>query len=762
MDFSYHRAGGSSNLVLILSIAVLLLCSALGQSVSTAIKIDHFGYRTSDVKMAIFSADPGGLVEVRSTSDVVVFTIPSDGGSITSKGPDGAPSGDTIWWVDFSSFTTPGGYRLYSPTLNAQSYNFDIRDDIYDDLIRAALKTFYLQRCNTAKESAYAGAWADPAACHMGDTQTAAATGNINHGLLDLTGGWHDAGDYNKYAWTAVSTAILQMLRAFEDNPGVFLDGDLNIPESGNGTPDILDEIRWELDWLLKMQLWDGSVLYQMHVDGFASDSPPSIDTNPRFYQDPDLESGSVFAGTMALASRLYAGEGMTAYADTLKTAAMEAWTWLQTQGDMKQKVWAAAEVFRLDPTVTSARTYVDNYYANDWAGLFFDVLHYDTHAAITYIQAPGTSSGVVANMRVSLGNQVDYIFTQNDLYRNGMPDWAYFWGSNAQRASYGLLLIQAVKLGETGSHSAQEATDHAQDFLHFFHGQNALSMVYLSNMEALGGEHSSFQLYHAWFGDSNSQFSRDTFIGKPSSVNEPDYPYFKGVDNHGISDNKSSSLGPAVGFVPGGPNKNYSGDGVPPGSATFYNRYYRDWNDQTVWTVRTWEITENSIGYQGPYVALGAYFMAAPTAGCTGDAECADAIFCNGSETCVSGSCVSGTDPCPGQDCDELLDVCIEPVCNNNGTCEAGEDCTNCPNDCISGGWGGCGNGVCEPSLGEDCLSCASDCRGKQKGNQKKQYCCGDGDGQGAVACDDSRCTSDGFACSDQGATAFCCGDGL
>ena len=68
--------------------------------------------------------------------------------------------------------------------------------------------------------------------------------------------------------------------------------------------------------------------------------------------------------------------------------------------------------------------------------------------------------------------------------------------------------------------------------------------------------------------------------------------------------------MGPPPGIVPGGPNKDYSGTATPPANAGFYNRYYRDWADQVEWTARTWEITENSIGYQGPYVALGAYFM--------------------------------------------------------------------------------------------------------------------------------------------------------
>ncbi|CAG0942222.1 endoglucanase [Candidatus Brocadiaceae bacterium] len=583
--------------------------------VGQAIKLDHFGYRPNDVKVAVFSENPGSVVEIRTTNDTVVFTIPGNGGTIVSKGYDGAPSGDTIWWVDFSILTEPGTYRLYSPALGKQSYDFEIREDIYNAVLHTALKTFYYQRCNTPKSNIYAGAWADESACHMTDTATGPASGHTNYGTCDLTGGWHDAGDYNKYVSEAVSTAILFLLRAYEDNPGAFADGDLNIPESGNGIPDILDEIKWELDWMLNMQLGSGAVLSQMHVDGYDGNSPPSADTNIRYYQNPNMESGAVVAGTFSCASRVYDSIGMTSYAATLKTAALNAWSWLLTQGDSEAdnireiKVWAAAEIFCTEPDTISARNYVDTFYPNNWADRFFNVASFDTHAAVTYIQTLGATATVVANMRANIRYQVDYLFSKNDLYRNGMPSWSYHWGSNTPRAAQGIFLMTAAKLNETGSHTAGECRHHAQNFLHFFHGQNALNMMYLSNMASLGGEHSSFQFYHDWFGMSGNTFSETNFVGKPSSVEEPDYPYFKGVDNLGVSDNKISTYGPAPGFVPGGPNASYSGTAIPPGGAIYYNRYYRDWADQTDWAAVTWEITENSIGYQGSYAALAAYF---------------------------------------------------------------------------------------------------------------------------------------------------------
>jgi endoglucanase len=495
--------------------------------------------------------------------------------------------------------------------LNARSYEFVIAPDVYDDVLRAAVRTFYLQRCGIAKPPVHAGAWADATACHLADAATRHARGHLDRGLRDLTGGWHDAGDYNKYVWTGASAAILFMLRAWEDNPNAFPDGDLDIPESGNGISDLLDEVKWELDFFLRMRLPDGSVLSRVHQEGSANGgSPPSADATPRFYHRPTLESGAVFAGSCALASRIFAAAGQTAYAATLKSASVGTWRWLQGRGDSDEKVWAAAEIFRMDPTVTSARSYVDAYRPDSWSGVLFDVMGYDAQAAFTYVQTEGATASVVAGMGAAIGARVDSIFSSDDLYRSGMPDRDYFWGSNAIRAGHGVFLLNAVRIGATGSHTAAMCRRHALDLLHFFHGQNPLNMVYLTNMASLGGEHSVWQLFHSWFGSSDNAHSRSKFVGKASTVVEEHFPYFKGFDNHGIRDDKNSALGPAPGFVPGGPNSNYSGDSTPPAGTAYPNRCYRDWSDQSVWTARTWEISESSIGYQGPYVALLAAFV--------------------------------------------------------------------------------------------------------------------------------------------------------
>ena len=145
-------------------------------------------------------------------------------------------------------------------------------------------------------------------------------------------------------------------------------------------------------------------------------------------------------------------------------------------------------------------------------------------------------------------------------------------------------------------------------------------------------------------------------------------------------------------------------------------------------------------------------------------DANCPDdGLFCNGTEYCDAvADCDSTGDPCTGGDvCNEDTDTCDPGACDGDGTCETGEDCNNCPADCISGGGSAyCGDGVCQPSTGEDCLSCPGDCNGKQVGAAKRQFCCGDGAGTNPVDCTDARCSEDTYACSDAPSDPYCCGD--
>ena len=137
-----------SRRALAIGAAALVLAPAFAraQPVSTAVKLDNLGYRTGDAKVVIFTQNPGATVQVRDAANTVLFTIPTSGGSITAKGSDAPDSPDTVWWVDFTPFSTPGTYHLFSPGLNVRSYTFVVKGDSYREVVRAALKSFYYQR----------------------------------------------------------------------------------------------------------------------------------------------------------------------------------------------------------------------------------------------------------------------------------------------------------------------------------------------------------------------------------------------------------------------------------------------------------------------------------------------------------------------------------------------------------------------------------------------------------------------------------------
>ncbi len=161
-----------------------------------------------------------------------------------------------------------GEYYIYDPANDARSDRFRIGTDVYEDVLKQAVRMYYYQRRGAAKSLPYAEPrWTD-GTNFMGplqDTHCRLITNPVLATEKDLRGGWFDAGDYNKYVNFTVSP-ISDLLFAYRQNPLIWPDN-WNIPESGNGIPDLLDEVKWELDWLLRMQNANGSVLSKMGVE---------------------------------------------------------------------------------------------------------------------------------------------------------------------------------------------------------------------------------------------------------------------------------------------------------------------------------------------------------------------------------------------------------------------------------------------------------------------------------------------------------------
>ncbi|MGH8517679.1 MAG: glycoside hydrolase family 9 protein, partial [Panacagrimonas sp.] len=167
-------------------------------------------------------------------------------------------------------------------------------------MLRTALRVFFYQRSGCEKARPFADAcWTDTPA-YLGKLQDTEAR-DYRHPhdastARDLGGGWFDAGDTNKYV-TFSSAAVHSLLTAFSRAPDAF-DDDAGIPESGNGIPDLLDEVRWQLAWLKKMQNKDGTALLKVGVTRHVPASPPSRDREPRYYVGP-CSSATIAAAAM-------------------------------------------------------------------------------------------------------------------------------------------------------------------------------------------------------------------------------------------------------------------------------------------------------------------------------------------------------------------------------------------------------------------------------------------------------------------------------
>jgi endoglucanase len=616
----------------------LLAASILGH-----IKIDNFGYRTTDYKIAYFTSNPGTTVGVYNAStNALIYSVPA--ANITSQGTDATGiTGDTVWWANFSAFTTPGTYYIYSTSLNEQSYNFQINDCIYQAPMSATLKALYYQRCGCAKPAAYAGAnWSDASACHLQDETCGPAPGctfPTSYGTLNLSGGWHDAGDYNKYIGKDNCSgyggdsgeAIHDLMLAYEWNPTLFSSLSSNIPESGNGNPDILNEAKWELDWYLKMQMTDKHVLSVLHANGGGGTSPPSSDTTTRYYYPPSGDGEAQFVAMLSNSARVMSTvPGMATYAATLQSAAEATWNAWETSWTSDDfKFWAAAEIFRMEealggsPSIeTAAKTFVDGY--QSWSGFWLNEDKIQQNWGIlAYIESTNATAAVVTNMKGDWSTLMNDLFGQTDSYNSAMHSYDYFWGADEMKMNYAMDLLWAAKIGATGGQSSALCIQHAEDFLHYMNGANTLNMTLMTNSNAIGASHGIWRIYHQWFGNYNpttgpGTYSYDNFIGKPTAVVDPLYPYYAGTDNFGISDSGPSSFGPPPGIVPDGPSHGYSdqaGQSIPPalsgGGYPPYEKQYRDWDwvDPTGGKSQPWVLNETGLYYTASYMIVASNF---------------------------------------------------------------------------------------------------------------------------------------------------------
>ncbi len=204
------------------------------------IRVNLMGYKTSAVKVAVWGSAGSAAIDrfelVDAASGKTVLTSKA-GKNFGAYGPFKATCR-----LDFTAFTRPGTYFLKAG--DVRSPKFEIGDQVYKGSADFALRYMRQQR------SGYNPFLKD--SCHT-------APGYTIYGpmpdstRIDVSGGWHDASDYLQYSTTSAN-ATYHLLAAYRDFPAIFRDQhQANGLEGSNGTPDVLDEAKWGLDWLMKM-----------------------------------------------------------------------------------------------------------------------------------------------------------------------------------------------------------------------------------------------------------------------------------------------------------------------------------------------------------------------------------------------------------------------------------------------------------------------------------------------------------------------------
>jgi hypothetical protein len=347
------------------------------QNIYGNIKVNQVGYLTNSPKLGklgnflgdawfipIETVAPPAF-EVLDLNDQVILR-----GSSTFLKADSSFSGEQVFELDFSTLTSPGKYYLRVPGYG-RSHDFEIGDNVYDQAYWHSARALYFQRSGELM-AANAGQWARaglPAAeaeIHTSHTSSPLYndTDHAPGTHIPMTKGWLDAGDYGRYVPTAAS-AMFILFTAFELYPQKFPDNHLNIPESGNNIPDILDELKYEADWMKQMQAPDGGVYFRV-TPATWSQGLPGEENNVLYVSGKTTQATALYAASMAMAYRNFL-KYMPAYADSCLERARKAWMFLQAHPtasapvnvpgisagpypdpeDRDNRAWAAAELYK-------------------------------------------------------------------------------------------------------------------------------------------------------------------------------------------------------------------------------------------------------------------------------------------------------------------------------------------------------------------------------------------------------------------------------
>ena len=438
--------------------------------------INQVGYRPGDTKEFAL-VDGNGNVEIADASGTTVLTVTPSAASMW------APSGQNVQLVDFSELNVPGTYSI---KVGGQVLRSDLKiaDRTFEEVTKASIKWYYYQRASMELEQAYAGKW-KRAAGHTNPTaELHNSTGTS--GTINTSKGWYDAGDYGRYIVNSGITTYT-LLSLYEHFPEYFNTLKWNIPAEG-ALPDLLAEIKWNLDWMLTMQAADGGVYHKLTSLGFPGDVMPAKDNSKLYVIGKSTGATFDFAAVMAVASRVYQRFDASFAAQCLE-AAKKAYAWglsnpnqnyLKNPSDVStgayenddpsdEKLFAGTELF-ISTGDASYKVAGTSEYVSWWGGM---------DGVATYGKA--THSAEFGSEAAEAKQKI--LSTANDFVKRGESGFGvimnkddFQWGSNSSAANQGVWLLHAYYL--TGEKKYYEAAVKALDYLL---GKNPLDMSFLT-----------------------------------------------------------------------------------------------------------------------------------------------------------------------------------------------------------------------------------------------------------------------------------------
>ncbi|MCM0678466.1 glycoside hydrolase family 9 protein [Micromonospora phytophila] len=494
------------------------------------VRVNQVGYLPGGPKNATVVTEATEALpwQLRSATGAVVAS-----GTSTPRGTDAA-SGQNVHSIDFSTYRTPAA-GLTLVVDGETSHPFDVSGTLYDRLRADSLQFFYAQRSGIAIDGDLIGAaYARPAghlgvAPNQGDTSVPCQPGVCGYSL-DVRGGWYDAGDHGKYVVNG-GIATYQLLNTFERTRtaataagGAALgDGTLRVPERGNGVPDVLDEARWELEFLLRMQVPAGEPLagmahHKIHDRNWTGlPLAPHADPQPRELHPPSTAATLNLAAVAAQCARLFAPydaafatrcatAAKTAYAAARANPARYASPADSTGGGAyddstvtDEFYWAAVELW----LTTGASAYLADLTASPHhSGDVFDPRGFGWQgvAALGRLDLATVPNGLpaaeLARIRSSVTAAADAHLAELGRQAYGLPmpgdEDSYFWGANSNIINNAVVLATAFDL--TGDAKYRDGATQAMDYVL---GRNALNISYVTGW----GEHAAENQHSRIFG---------------------------------------------------------------------------------------------------------------------------------------------------------------------------------------------------------------------------------------------------------------------